>query len=132
MRNDDMDGTILRLRKGLRLDAGFNLAVYKVLDEGTNVLLGECLGLVEGEFLVLNSFLDGECGPLVDLKVKVASVGTESFGVNGCEVDNALVLLSEGLEDIGEFFALFRGLGEDVGKGNTGLSKSASGRKMFL
>jgi hypothetical protein len=119
--NNHMNGSILFLRKRLGLDAGLNLAVNKVLNEGTNILLSKCFALVEGEFLVLDSLLDGEGGPLVDLQVEITSVGSESLSVDGGEVDNTFVLLSEGLEGVCELFAFFRGLGEDVGQGDTSL-----------
>ena len=60
----------------------------------------ELLALVEGEFLVLDGFLDGESGPLVNFEVEVSGVGSERFRVNGCETDFSLMLLSQGLEGL--------------------------------
>jgi hypothetical protein len=91
--HDDLYGTILLLRKRLGLDAGLDLAVNKALNKSTNILLSELLVLVEGEFLIFDSLLDGKGGPLVDLEVEVASVSSEGFGVDGREIDNTLVLL---------------------------------------
>lgn len=44
-------------------------------------------------------------------------MGTEGLGVNGTEVNLALVLLSDGLESLVQLLALLGGLGEDVGEG---------------
>lgn len=117
----DLNGTFLLFRDGLGFDAGLDLAVNEVLDESTNVLLGQFLALVEGEFLVLDGFLDGEGGPFVDFEVEVAGVGAEGFGVDGGEADLALVLLGDRLQFGGQLVALFRGFGEDVGKGDASL-----------
>ena len=70
----DLDWTFLLLWDGLGLDAGFNLAVNKVLNKGANVIMGELLALIKGEFLVLDSLLNGKCGPFVDFQVQVTSV----------------------------------------------------------
>ena len=48
----------------------------------------------------------------------------ESLSINGSEVDDTLVLLSEGLELLGEAGALLLGLSEDVGERDTGLKRS--------
>lgn len=45
----------------------------------------------------------------------------ECLGVNGSEVDLALVLLGNRLERGGKSLALLGSLGEDVGKRDTGL-----------
>lgn len=121
VRNDDSNGTLLLLWNRLRFDTRFNLAIDKGLDEIADVLLRKLLGLVEWEFLILDSLLNGEGRPLANFEVEVAGVGTKSFGVNGCEVDCTFVLLGKGLEGGGEFCTLFRSFGEDVGKGNAGL-----------
>ena len=73
------------------------------------------------ELLVLLRVLDSEGGPLADFEVKVAGVLAEGLGVDGGEVDLALVLLGDGLEGLRESLALFRGLGEDIGKWDAGL-----------
>ena len=112
--HDHLNWTFLLLRNGLRLDAWLDLAVNKVLDEFIHIIVGELLGLVEGELLVLDCFLDGEGGPLVRLKVEVAGVSTERFGVNGCEANCSFVFLGERLEGLSQFGALFWGFREDV------------------
>lgn len=73
----DLDGSLLLLWDGLRLDAGLDLAINKVLDEGSDSLFGQFLALVEREFLVLNGFLDSESWPFVNFEVQVAGVSTE-------------------------------------------------------
>ena len=126
--DDDGGGTLLLLRDGLALDAGLDLALDVLLDESTDGLGGEVLDgalLGEGELLVLLDVLDGESGPGADLDVQVASVLTESGGVDGSEVDLAAVLLSDRLEVLGERLALLGLLGEDVGEGNTGLLRKS-------
>lgn len=122
--DDDGGGTLLLLGDGLALDAGLDLALDVLLNERANGLLGEVLDgtlLAEGELLVLLNVLDGESGPSANLKVEVATVLTESGGVDGSEVDLAAVLLSNGLEVLGERLTLLRGLGEDVGEGKARL-----------
>lgn len=91
--NDHLDVTFLLLGDGLRFDAGLHLAVNELLDECGHVVVGELLALVEGEFLVLHGFLDGEGGPFVDFEVQVAGVGAEVFGVDGCEAEGSFVFL---------------------------------------
>ena len=48
-------------------------------------------------------------------------MSTESFGVDGGEIDDALVLRGQGLKRLCNLFALLSGLGEDVGKRNASL-----------
>jgi hypothetical protein len=91
--NNNCDGTLLGLGDGLRLDAGLNLASVELLNELGDAVVGDLLLLIEGELLVLDNLLDSERGELVGLEVQVTSVSTESLGVNGSEVDLALVLL---------------------------------------
>lgn len=125
--NNNGDGALLGLGDGLGLDAGLNLAGNEVVDELGNLVVGDLLLLVEGELLVLGDLLDSERGELVGLEVQVAGVSTESLSINGGEVDLAAVLLSNGLESLGELLSLLGGLGEDVGKGNTGRHVSGVG-----
>ena len=113
------DGTLLGLGDGLRLDAGLDLASVELLNELGNAVVGDLLLLVEGELLVLDNLLDSERGELVGLEVQVTGVSTESLGVNGSEVDLALVLLSDGLKSVSELLALLLGLREDVSKRDT-------------
>lgn len=108
---------------GLGFDAGLHLAVNEILDECTHVIMGEFLALIKGELLVLHGLLDGESGPLVDFQVQITSVSAERLGVNGREAKRSLVLLCERLESLSQLSALLGGLGEDVGKGNTGLER---------
>jgi hypothetical protein len=121
--DNNSDWAVLRLWDSLRLDRWIDLSIGKVINKLANVLRGDLLGLVVWELLVLGGLLDGECGPLVSLEVKVASVLSEGLGVNGSEVDLALVLLSDGLELLGECVTLLCGLGEDVGERKTGLGR---------
>ena len=121
MRHHDRDRAVLLLGHGLALDARLDLAGHVFVDKRTHVLLRELLGLVEGELLVLGHVLDGEGGPLVDLEVQVAGVGAEGAGVDGGEVDLALVLLGDGLQGVGQLLALLSGRGEDVCQRKAGL-----------
>jgi hypothetical protein len=116
--------TFLFLWDRLALDAWLNLASDEVLNELANLLCAECLGgsrLGVWELLVLGGVLDGECGPLANLEVEIASVLAESAGVNGSEVDLALVRLGDWLEVLSERLALLWCLGEDVCEWDTGL-----------
>ena len=122
--NDDGDGTILVLRNGLRLDGRLDLAGNKVVNKLGNASKVDLLGLVVGVLGVLANVLDSEGGPLANLKVQVTTVLAESLSINGSEVDDTLVLLSEGLELLGEAGALLLGLSEDVGERDTGLKRS--------
>lgn len=97
MRNNHRDWSILRFRDGLRLDAGFDLAVHKVLNKGANSLLGDLLGLVKGKLLVLDCLLDGKGRPLL-LEVEVTSVSTKGFRIDGGKANDPLVLLGERLQ----------------------------------
>lgn len=121
MRHDDLDAAFLLLGDGLALHARGDLAVDKVLDESADFVVRDLLALVEGEFLVFDRFLDGESGPLVGLEVEITCVGAKGFGIDGGEIDLAFVLLRDGLQSLGERFALFGGLCEDVAKGNASL-----------
>lgn len=62
---------------GLRLDARLDLAINKVLNESANIVMCKLLVLIEGELLILDGLLNGECGPLVDLQVQIAGVRAE-------------------------------------------------------
>lgn len=115
MRHDDRHGAFLLLRDRLALDARVDLAVCKILHKLANVLLGEFLVLgKEGEFLILGDFLNSERRELVCVEVEIGGVLAKGFGVNGCEVNLALVLFRNGLELFGEGVPLFWGFGEDV------------------
>lgn len=122
--NDDSDGSLLGLGDGLGLDAGFNLAGEDILDEFANFLGVKLLVLVVrvlGVLGALSDFLDSESGELLGLKVEIAGVGTEELSIKGHDVDLSTVLLSDGAEVSSELLTLLGGLGEDVGKGNSGL-----------
>lgn len=92
MGHNNLDRAFLRLGNGLRLDARLNFAVDKVLDEFSNVVVCNLLGLVIWEFQILHGFLDREGGEFISFKVKVPGVGTEGFGVNDSKVHFTLVL----------------------------------------
>lgn len=122
--HDNGDWALLLLRDRLALDARLELAGDVVVDEGADVLGADVLGaalLGVGELLVLLRVLDGESGPGAGLEVEVGGVLAEGGGVDGGEVDLAAVLLGDGLEGLGKGFALFGGLGEDVGERDAGL-----------
>ena len=121
MRDDDLDWALLLFGDGLRLDTWLHLPVDKVLYELADFVMGERLALVEGELLVLNSLLDRKGGPFAGLQVQIISVSSEGLGVNSGEADSSLVLFRKGLKGLGEFFALLKGFGEDVGQWNAGL-----------
>lgn len=126
LRNDNSDRAFLLLRNGLRLDAWLDLSGNEVINELTDFLLSELLGLVIRKLLVLVRLLDSESGELADLEVEVGGMLTEILGVNSGEVDGTLVLDGEGLQLLGKLFTLFGGLGEDVGEGYTSLFNSVS------
>ena len=93
--NDDLDRAFLFLGNRLRLDAGLDLAVDKVLNERADFLLAELFSLIKRKLGVLGSVLNGEGGELVSFEVEIAGVGTVGFGVDGREADNAFVLLGK-------------------------------------
>jgi len=130
--HNEMHRPILLLRDSLGLDAWLNLAVNEVLNKLADIFRGELLALVEGELLVLDCFLDGEGGPLVDLKIQIAGMSAKCLCVDGREADGSLVLLCEGLEGLGEFGALFGGLGEDVRKRNTSLWRRTLALPLYI
>ena len=119
--DDNGDRPFLLLGNGLRLDAWLHLAINKVLNEATNIGLGQLLALVKWKFLVLDGLLDGERGPLVNFQIQVAGVSAESFGVNSSKADRTLVLFSQGLQGRSEFRAFFRSLSEDIRERDTRL-----------
>ena len=126
---NDGNGAIVLLRNRLAFDARLNLAINKVLGELCNILGVKLLVLWVGEFLVLLNFLDGKGGELVGLEVQVTGVSSKGLGIDGSEVDLALVLLSNGLQLKSQGVTLLGSLGEDVGQGDAGLDgQSQQGR----
>ena len=119
--NDDLNRALLLLWDWFRLDARLRLAVNEVLDEFGNIIMSDLLLLVKGELLVLDGLLDGESGPLVGREVEISSMRTERFSINSSKVDSTLMLCGKRLEGLGEFFALFWGLCEDIGKWKSSL-----------
>ena len=119
--HNDLNRALLLLGNRLRLDAGVDLAVNEVLDECANIVVCKLLTLVKGEFLVLDSLLDGEGGPFAIFEVQITGMCAKGFGVNSGEADNPLVLLCQGLEFSGQFSALFWSLREYVGQWDAGL-----------
>lgn len=113
----DRGRALLLLRDRLRLDGWLDLASHIFVNELANVLgrklLLRALGRVR-ELLALLRVLNGKGGPVADLEVQVATVLAKGLGVDGREVDLALLLLSNGLESLRKLLALLRGLGEDV------------------
>ena len=63
---NNLNGAFLLLWDRLRLDAWLDLSIDEILDERTNVFLGELLSLVERVLLILDGFLDGESRPLAN------------------------------------------------------------------
>ena len=111
----DLNRALLLLWNRLRLDAGVNLALNKLLDESANLVVRNFLVLVKGEFLVLDSLLDSKCGPFAIFEVEVTSVCTECLGINGSEAEDPLMLLCQWLEFNCQFSPLFWGFREYVG-----------------
>ena len=101
MSHNNLDGAFLLLGNGLRFDAWLNFAVDKVLDEFSDVVVRDLLGLVVGEFQVLHSFLNRKGGEFIGFKVQVSGVGPEGFGVNDSKVYFALVFDCEGFKGLG-------------------------------
>ena len=121
MRHDNLYRAVLFFRDWFRLDAWFHLTVNEVLNELANSIMSERLALLIGELLVLDCLLDGKGGPFAGFEVQVVGVGAVSLGVDGCEADDSLVFFGEGLQCFGEFVALLRSFGEDIGQRNTSL-----------
>ncbi len=106
VRDNDSDRAFLLLGDRLRLDAGLDLALEEVADELADVLLGNLLVLRVGELLVRLGVLDREGGPLANLKVEVAGVLAKGLGVDGSDVDLALVRRGHGSQLVGKLLAL--------------------------
>ena len=68
--------------------------------------------------------MDGEGWPFANLEIKVTTVLTECLGINGSEVDLALMLFCNWSKGLGEGCAFFFGFGEDVCKRETSLQMS--------
>jgi hypothetical protein len=115
------DGAIIGLGDGLGLDAGLNLSGKDILDELGDFSGHEGLRLVIRVLLVGSGIVKGESRELLGIKVEVASMSTKGLGIDGRNVDLALELLSQGLEVGGVLVTLLLGLGENVGKRNSGL-----------
>lgn len=122
VRHNDCHRAFLFLGNGLRFDAGLNLAVKDLLDEFTNIFGLNLLLLVIRVFRVFFRVLDGEGREGLRVEVEVSSVGAKQLGVNGGNVDGTLVLLSNGLEVLGELFTLLLGFGENVCQWDTSLN----------
>ena len=112
--NDNSDRTIVLLWYRLALDGWLNLASNEIIDKRANVFLGDLLGLVEGELLVLGNVLDSKGWPLVSLEIEVTSVSSKGLGVNCCKVNLTIVFLGNRLECSAEFLTLLGSLSEDV------------------
>ena len=121
MRYNDFDATLLLLRNRLALYTWRNLAVNEILDKSADIVMCNLLALVKGEFLVLDGFLNCESGPFVGFEVEIASVCAEGLGVDGSDVDLALVFLGDGLEFFSEGSAFFGCFCENVAKGDASL-----------
>jgi len=112
------DGAVLRLRDGLRLDGGLDVAGEgasdKLLDSGRGDLLGkDVLGL-------LDNVLEDEAGEVLDIDAKRLAVVAKLDGVNVDKVDLAALGLgkvSQALDDLGTA-SLLGGVGEDVADGD--------------
>lgn len=104
--DDGGDRAVIVLGDSLALDARLQLTRDNIIHKLGNIGLGDGLGLVEGELLVLGDMLDSESGPLASLKVEIAGVGAKGLCVDGSEVDDTSVLLRDRLEGLCEFSAL--------------------------
>ena len=91
------DGAILLLGHRLTLDAWLKLSGDEIVDELAHGLGVYLLILRQGILLILHSLLDGERWPLSNFKIEVLAVLTKGLGVNGSNVDCALVLLGDWL-----------------------------------
>lgn len=94
--DNDGDRAVLLLGNRLGLDARLDLALEEVADELADVLLGDLLVLGVGVLLVRLGVLDRKGGPLANLQVEVAGVLAKGLGVNGSDVDLALVGRGDG------------------------------------
>lgn len=121
MGDDNDDGAVLLFGNGLGFDTRLHLAIDDGLYEASNVLFGKFLGLIKGKLGVLSNILNGESWEFLRVKVKVSRVGTECFGINGRETDDAFVLLRKWSKSIGELSTFFGSFGEDVCEGETSL-----------
>ena len=121
LRHDNSNRAVLVIGDRFTLDGRLEFASDEVVNVLADVLGVDLGALVERVLLGLGDLLDGEGRPLADFKVEVAGVLAEGFGVDGGDVDLALVLLGDGLDFFGELLTLFWGLGEDVGEWDLGL-----------
>jgi len=102
---------------GLRLDARLDLTGQEVVNKLANMLFSELSALLEGEFLVLGCVLDSEGGPFADFEVQVLCMLAKSLCVDRCNVNLSLVLCSDRLECLCQFFTLLGSFSENVGEG---------------
>ncbi len=98
---DNLNWAFLVLGDRFRLDTWLNLTINKFLDEYSDIFLGKLLALVKGKFLILDGFLDGEGREFLGVEVEVAGVSAKRFGVNGGEVEFALMFDCQRLEGLG-------------------------------
>jgi hypothetical protein len=119
--NDNGDWAILRLWNRLALDAGLDAAGDELVNESSDGLGSDFLGLVKGILFVLDGVLDGKGRPLANLEIEVTGVLAKGLGIDCSKVDLGAVLLGNGLQLLGEGSAFFFGFSEDVGERNTGL-----------
>ena len=130
--HNDLNRALLLLWNRLRLDAGVDLAINKVLDECANIVVCKLLVLIKRKLLVLDRLLDGESWPFAILEVQVTRVCAESLGVNGREADDTLVLLCKRLEFSGQFSALLWGFREYIRQWDAGLGTCKHGSILGL
>lgn len=97
----DLDRAFLFFWDRLGLDARFNFAVNKVLNEFSNIIMSKLFLLVVWKFLVLHSLLDSKGRPFVSFEVEIGRVSAECLGINRSEADNALVFLCKRLKLFG-------------------------------
>ena len=67
--NNNMNRSILRCGNRFRLHARLNLTSNNTLNEVANILLGDLLGLIIRELLILDRLLDSKGGELVCFKI---------------------------------------------------------------
>lgn len=123
--HDDCYRSLLLVWNRLALDARLKLASNEVCHERANALLTECLNvalLEEGELEILRDVLNRKRRPFADFEVEVAGVLAKGLGIDGREVDGALVLLGNGSENLDNRVLVIICLCEDVCKRDIGLN----------
>lgn len=123
--DDDGYSSFLLLWHRLALHAGVKFALDELIHKGSNILLIDFLILRHGIFLILDGLLNGKGWPLAYFEVQILPVLSKGLGINGSNVDVALVFFRNWFELVNELLALLGGFGKDVGKWNASLRKQS-------